>query len=73
MSFSPAFDAFCFKPLDIPGRPLPRREHPRKTPAPGPRAAVPPDHPVLFLGGFLLATSLAVIGLWQGLGLLLPH
>jgi len=25
------------------------------------------------MGGFLIAIGLAVIGLWQGLGLLLPH
>jgi len=73
MSFSPAFDAFCFKPLDIPGRPFPRRELPRRTRGSAPRVVVRSDHPVLFMSGFLLATSLAVIGLWQGLGLLLPH
>lgn len=73
MSFSPALDAFYFKPLDIPGRPFPRRELPRKARGSAPRAATRSDHPVLFMGGFLLATSLAVIGLWQGLGLLLPH
>ncbi|HXS07400.1 MAG TPA: hypothetical protein VN723_11465 [Rhizomicrobium sp.] len=75
MSFSPALDAFCFKPLDIPGRRFPRRELPRRTRGsmPPARAAARSDHPVLFMSGLLLATSLAVIGLWQGLGLLLPH
>jgi hypothetical protein len=70
MSFSPAlyayqaFDASHFS----------RRERPRNAPgSKPPRAQSRAGHPVLFMGGFLLVTSLAVIGLWQGLGLLLPH
>lgn len=67
MSFSPAICAFqAYKaPRHWPARP-------GRPPA---RADVRPasDHPVLFMGGFLLAVSLAVIGLWQALGLLLPH
>ena len=71
MSFSPAIYAFQAAHFPPP-RPLRRREFPRKAPpGPGPRARA--EHPVLFMGGFLLATSLAVIGLWRGLGLLLPH
>ena len=77
MSFAPVFNAAFFAPIsgDFSGRRLPRRELPRGTHRPGPpaRAAVAPDHPVLFMGGFLLAVSFAVIGLWQGMGLLLPH
>jgi hypothetical protein len=73
MSFSPA--PYAFQAVDFPPpRPLPRREFPRKAPSfRPPRAEARADHPILFMGGFLLATSLAVIGLWQGLGLLLPH
>ena len=73
MSFSPAL--YAFQAVDFPlPRPLLRREFPRKASGSRPpRAKARTDHPVLFMGGFLLATSLAVIGLWQGLGLLLPH
>ena len=74
MSFSPALHAFQAFDLAFP-EPLPRRNFPRKAPRSGPPARVKTssDHPVLFMSGFLLATSLAVIGLLQGLGLLLPH
>ena len=74
MSFSPALHAFQAFDIAFPG-PLPRREFPRKAhrSGPPPLAQSSSDHPVLFMGGLLLATSLAVIGLWQGLGLLLPH
>lgn len=72
MSFSPAL--YAFQAFDFQPRPLPRREFPKKAPGSKPPRIQPhADHPALFMGGFLLATSLAVIGLWQGLGLLLPH
>jgi len=72
MSFSPAI--YAFQAFDFQPRPLPRREFSRKAPGSRPpHAKARADHPVLFMGGFLLVTSLAVIGLWQGLGLLLPH
>ena len=73
MSFSPALCAF--QAFDIPPpRPFPRRElPPRASGSKPPHAEARAEHPVLFMSGFLLATSLAVIGLWQGLGLLLPH
>jgi hypothetical protein len=73
MSFSPAI--YAFQAIDFPSpRPLPRREFPRKAPpGPAPHTRSRAEHPVLFMGGFLLAISLVVIGLWQGLGLLLPH
>jgi hypothetical protein len=67
MSFSPAILAFQFESFDQPRRRAPRGGRP---PA---QSAARPDHPVLFLGGFLFTVSLAVIGLWQALGLLLPH
>jgi hypothetical protein len=72
MSFSPALSAF--QALDSTAS-FPRREFPRKAPAGSrpTRADTRASHPVLFMSGFLLVTSLAVIGLWQGLGLLLPH
>ena len=66
-----SFSLHAFQPLDIP--PLPRREFSRKARPLGPPPRAPADHSLLFLGGFFLAISLAVIGLWQGLGLLLPH
>ena len=73
MSFSPAIYAFQAAGSPPP-RPLPRRKFPHGAPPyPRPRVEARADHPVLFMGGFLLVTSLAVIGLWQGLGLLLPH
>jgi hypothetical protein len=73
MSFSPTLSPF--QAIDFPSPRLPRRQFPERAPrsGPPPRAAVPADHPVRFMGTFLLATSLAVIGLWQGMGLLLPH
>jgi hypothetical protein len=67
MSFSPAIHVFPFESFDRPRRRAPRGGRP---PA---RNVARPDHPVLFLGGFLFTVSLAVIGLWQALGLLLPH
>ena len=68
MSFSPAIHAFQFENFEQ------RRPRPRGGRPPSRAAARPaPDHPVLFLGGFLFTVSLAVIGLWQALGLLLPH
>ena len=64
---SPVFDRLFFQAAR-----QPRRFHPRRG-APPPRVLEKPaDHPVLFLGGFLFAISLAVIGLWQAMGLLLP-
>ena len=69
MSCSSAHHAF--QAFDIPS--FPRRELPRKPGTTPPPAKPPADHPVLFMGGFLIAIGLAVIGLWQGLGLLLPH
>ena len=71
MSFSPALHAF--QALDFPGRRFPGPPGKRPGSGPPPGATARADRPVLFMGGFLLATSLAVIGLWQGLGLLLPH
>ena len=69
MSFSPAILAFQFERFEAPRRPSPRGGRPPARVRFRPRS----DHPVLFLGGFLFALSLAVIGLWQALGLLLPH
>ena len=71
MSFAPAIHAFQFQSFDH----LPRRGRAPRGGRPPVRAAHRPtsDHPFLFLGGFLFAVSLAVIGLWQALGLLLPH
>ena len=72
MSFSPAYSISPFQGVEVP-----RPDRPRKPPhRPPTRIAVhraSGDHPVLFLGGFFLAVGVAVIGLWQGLGLLLPH
>jgi hypothetical protein len=65
-----SFSLQAFQALDLP--PFPRRELPRKARHLGPppaRAA----HPLLLMAVIFLATSLAVIGLWQGLVLLLPH
>ena len=68
MSFPPVPHTFHFQASAPPW--------PRKSPGrpPGPVGARRDnaEHPVLFLGGFFLAVAIAVIGLWQGLGLLLP-
>ena len=73
MSFSLPISAF--QALDVPPSRFPRRELPKRAPRSGSpaRTTARTDHPILFMGGFLLAISLGVIGLWQGLGLLLPH
>ena len=72
MSFSPALHAF--RALDFPvPRSFPRRGFSRKGRPSGSQPAARADNPVLFMAGSLLAIGLAVIPLWQGLGLLLPH
>ena len=66
-----SFSLRAFQALDLP--PFPRRELPRKSSPLRPRPSARAAHPYLSWGAFFLTIGLAVIGLWQGLGLLLPH
>ncbi len=67
MSFSTTLNASYFLAPAQSRRYVPRRGAP-----PPPRARVPADHPVLFMGGLLLTISAGVIALWPAMGWLLP-
>jgi hypothetical protein len=66
MSFSTTLNASYFLAPAQSRRYVPRRG------APPPRARVPDDHPILFMGGLLLTISAGVIALWPAMGWLLP-